>query len=106
MLMDNVRRDVMPREGHGSRNPVIQTIATVLMVMPREGHGSRNKKNGVRIFYAKSCPARGMGVEISCGHEGYATVFVMPREGHGSRNRGLHDRRLAPDCHAPRGAWE
>ena len=76
--------------------------------MPREGHGSRNPEIGVEIGSATSCPARGMGVEItfkkpgddqwkSCPARGmgveicdtlYAcTLFlVMPREGHGSRN--------------------
>ena len=36
-----------------------------IFVMPREGHGSRNYKLfAVYDYGAKSCPARGMGVEI------------------------------------------
>ena len=56
---------VMPREGHGSRNDAYTTYANLSEVMPREGHGSRNlNKEAEREKRLKSCPARGMGVEI------------------------------------------
>ena len=35
-------RNVMPREGHGSRNPYKKIVRSDIDVMPREGHGSRN----------------------------------------------------------------
>ena len=66
--------------------------------MPREGHGSRN-------FYwhlfdcrkISSCPARGMGVEISEGLRGMISgINVMPREGHGSRNFAIPVFELGP----------
>ena len=37
-----VQSAVMPREGHGSRNPEGGHSSGAVDVMPREGHGSRN----------------------------------------------------------------
>ena len=97
----------MPREGHGSRNPGLRAGESFICVMPREGHGSRNIYTlSYGYFQARSCPARGMGVEIGeCPGEGIY-VCVMPREGHGSRNCSSCLDLRSPLGHAPRGAWE
>ena len=56
---------VMPREGHGSRNAGLNGKLEWSNVMPREGHGSRNLYGcNVMADLYSSCPARGMGVEI------------------------------------------
>ena len=58
--------------------------------MPREGHGSRNDlEQEFQFKKSPSCPARGMGVEMSLVFFNCSRLFVMPREGHGSRN--LHN---------------
>ena len=76
---------VMPREGHGSRNIVLLSLFFAEKVMPREGHGSRNLAQGIfRVSLFKSCPARGMGVEIL----------------------KLDEKEMIRSGHAPRGAWE
>ena len=97
--------------------------------MPREGHGSRNSVSGLTTQNTSSCPARGMGVEMSVTvlcmmrlvkvmpREGHGSrnekdkyikkVYnVMPREGHGSRNEEMGSVYAAERSHAPRGAWE
>ena len=57
---------VMPREGHGSRNFSGAAPAAFRKVMPREGHGSRNYQVFQPwLIIIPSCPARGMGVEIT-----------------------------------------
>ena len=98
-------------------------------VMPREGHGSRNPATGLTVSVYLSCPARGMGVEMciciyvfTCStvmpREGHGsrndhkmmvyTMYaeVMPREGHGSRNIRTQTGKNPFERHAPRGAWE
>ncbi len=77
---------------------------------------------------SKSCPARGMGVEIVAVALKFKKACVMPREGHGSRNIKHHEKSMGTGVmpreghgsrnslllltffqtsrHAPRGAWE
>ena len=75
--------------------------------MPREGHGSRNLCTQMALKEMKSsCPARGMGVEISLNLISIGCVIVMPREGHGSRNIPPKACVKINQRHAPRGAWE
>ena len=78
----------MPREGHGSRNYESKPEYYSRRVMPREGHGSRNEGcQKSSLVHKRSCPARGMGVEMVLGRPGtLGRICVMPREGHGSRN--------------------
>ena len=87
---------VMPREGHGSRNYVIDIYKLLHYVMPREGHGSRNMKTGTIIRAIHVMPREGHGSRNKPGiYEGidlYADV--MPREGHGSRNKQKHRARV------------
>ena len=55
-------------------------------VMPREGHGSRNREPVKAYVYPDmSCPARGMGVEIYP----LSVVFVWPKMSCPARGRGV-----------------
>ena len=66
---------------------VMRALSLTAAVMPREGHGSRNVEAVDLVPRPdRSCPARGMGVEMHTVYHGHIVARVMPREGHGSRN--------------------
>ncbi len=92
----------MPREGHGSRNRhVIGHIGGRCRSCPARGMGVEICK--LHIFHLSflSCPARGMGVEMLNACRKSFGVRVMPREGHGSRNLGCRPRWSAVTASCP-----
>ena len=56
VFLSLLKKIVMPREGHGSRNTQELATAKAKGVMPREGHGSRNTSDKA-LFINEICHA-------------------------------------------------
>ena len=80
--------EVMPREGHGSRNcRLCRFSGSGCPSCPARGMGVEILRYDSLCFWRfRSCPARGMGVEMQSFICLCPYSCVMPREGHGSRN--------------------
>ena len=77
--------NVMPREGHGSRNPVgIRFPFSSKMSCPARGMGVEIGLFLLLFYCMLSCPARGMGVEIALDLSTYQGITKScPARGRG-----------------------